>query len=182
MNDEKDKMIRFLDSDHKTLFYLPDGENIVVTRSDGEKLTRQCKFLDSCHTEVGSELYHITQFADLMKRYGSTYAPEQPPPLPEKCYAVLPDTGELVFIEKGKKGYQTSELSTDSARTNWEKADELNISHMISRQQSAAMLGGATRGWSSPAARTSSYDVHGEPVKPPPRARGRKPKAKTPER
>lgn len=182
MNDEQDKMIRFLDSDHKTLFYLPDGENIMVTRFDGEKLKFQCQFLDSCHLQVGGETFHNCQFADLMARAGNTYAPEQPPPLPDKCYAVLPDSGELVFIEKGKKGYRTSELSTDSPQANRKKADDLNISHKISRQQSAAMLGGATRGWSSPAARTSSYDVHGEPVKPPPRARGRKPKAKTPER
>ncbi len=37
------------------------------------------------------------------------------------------------------------------------------------------MLGGAMKGWASPAARVSSYDVRGNPMKPA-RARSRKPR------
>ncbi len=42
-------------------------------------------------------------------------------------------------------------------------------------QVEAAMLGGALKGWSSPAARVSSYDLWGKPIKPA-RNRGRRPR------
>lgn len=45
----------------------------------------------------------------------------------------------------------------------------------VTRQQEAAMLGGAMRGWASPAAKTSSYDLQGNKIAPA-RGKARKPK------
>lgn len=175
MNDETGKMIRFIDSEYKTLFFVPDGGNIVITRPDGEKLIKPCKFIDTCHTQVGFNSYHNYQFAELMERAGNTYAPEVPPELPDQCFSVLPATGELIRIEKGKKGYQKCGFSTDNPKTNRKRADDLNLRQRITPQAEAAMLGGALKGWASPAARVSSYDVRGNPVKPA-RTKTRKPK------
>ena len=44
MSEEPKDIIRFIDSKYKTLFFLPNGENIIVTRPDGERLTRSCRF------------------------------------------------------------------------------------------------------------------------------------------
>ena len=29
---------------------------------------RVCRYIDDCHVEIGSELYHICQFAEIMER------------------------------------------------------------------------------------------------------------------
>lgn len=173
MSDETGKMIRFIDSKYQTLFFVPDGGSIIVTRSDGGKVKRTCTFLDECHTRVGREVYHICQFAKLMERVGNTYAPEQLPELPDRCFSVLPTTGELILIEKGKKGYEKCGFSADNPQMNRRKADNLNMRNRTTAQMEAAMLGGALKGWDSPAARVSSYDVRGNPVQPT-RARSRK--------
>ena len=179
MSEEEKNIIRFIDSKYRTLFYLPDGENIVMTRPDGERLTRSCKFLDEYHLLVGREVYHICQFAEQMERAGNTYTPEKLPELPAICASVLPDTGELIIIEKGKKGYQKAGFSTPNPQKSRQDADRFNARKKVTPQMEAAMLGGALKGWASPAARISSYDVRGKPVKPP---RTRKPRRKGVER
>ena len=79
----------------------------------------------------------------------------------------------LIIIEKGKKGYEKCGFSTDNPQTNRQKADIRNARDRITSQMEAAMLGGAMKGWASPAARVSSYDVRGNPIKPA-RTRSRK--------
>ena len=47
-----DKTIRFIDSDYKELFRIPDGGSIRIVYPPGdgrETATRQCKFLDETH-------------------------------------------------------------------------------------------------------------------------------------
>lgn len=161
------KTIRFIDSSYHTLFTVPDGGNIVLTTSDGERMVRSCKFLDEYHTQVGSfNIYHICEFAEKMERAGTTYAPETPPTLPEQCYSVLSSSGALILIEKGKKGYAEVGFSSTNSATNRKMADDLNARRGIYRQQEAAMVGGSLFGWSTPAARIASYDVRGDPIKP----------------
>ena len=42
---------------------------------------RTCRFIDEYHTEIGNNLYHICQFAELMERNGHTCEPKpQEPP------------------------------------------------------------------------------------------------------
>jgi hypothetical protein len=166
MSDTEAKNIRFIDSQYNTLFFVPDGGNIILTYSDGEKLTRPCKFLDEYHTQIGSSVYHICEFAEKMERIGATYAPEQPPALPDRCFSTLPSSGELIIIEKNKKGYGQCGFSTPSSEQNKMLADKLNARNGVTRQQEAAMLGGSLFGWATPAAKTSSYDVRGNPIKP----------------
>ena len=86
---EKDRRIRFIDQRYNDLFYLNDGEKIIITRYNGEKALCACRYLDDYHVQVGSRCYHIQEFAEAMARSGSRYEPEKPPELPEYCYAVL---------------------------------------------------------------------------------------------
>ena len=173
------KNIRFIDSRYNTLFFVPDGGNIVLTYSDGEKLTRPCKFLDEYHTQIGSNVYHICEFAEKMERNGTTCVPEQPPALPERCFSTLPSSGELILIEKDKKGYAKCGFSTPNSEQNIMLAVRYNDRDGVTRQQEAAMLGGSLFGWSTPAAQTASYDVRGNPIKP---IKARKTSRHSPER
>ena len=72
---EAEKGIRFINSRYKELFRIADGEKITVTDAMGEKSEHVCRYIDEYHTEVGNSLYHICQFAEVMERNGSEYAP-----------------------------------------------------------------------------------------------------------
>ena len=37
------------------------------------KKERTCRFVDEYHTEVGNNLYHICEFAEVMQRSGNSY-------------------------------------------------------------------------------------------------------------
>ncbi|GFH88770.1 hypothetical protein IMSAGC002_00008 [Lachnospiraceae bacterium] len=78
---EAEKGIRFIDSRYRELFHIADGEKIVITDTRREKTEYVCRYIDEYHTEVGSHLYHICQFAEIMERNGSEYAPVEPEPV-----------------------------------------------------------------------------------------------------
>lgn len=156
MDNEK-KTIRFIDSDYRTLFTIPDGDKITLTFSDGETVTRSCKYLDEYHTQVGSNVFHICEFAECMERNGTAYAPEKPLALPDMCFSTLPSTGELIRIERGSKGYTVLPYSTANTRENRKLADDLNQRRGVYPQQEAAMLAGGMFGWHTPAARIENY-------------------------
>ena len=69
------KYIRFINSDYKTLFHLPDGGRIRITRPGGQQLEQICRFNDEYHTYVGGYLYHICEFAERMEAIGAKYEP-----------------------------------------------------------------------------------------------------------
>ncbi|MBQ6910656.1 MAG: DUF3846 domain-containing protein [Bacteroidales bacterium] len=70
--------IRFVDTGSNTLFTIPDGESIVLTRFDGDEQTFPCHYIDSHHFEAFGSAYHIMQFAQNMERNGNIYRPEHP--------------------------------------------------------------------------------------------------------
>lgn len=69
------KYIRFINSDYKTLFHLPDGGRIRLTHFDGKHHDCVCRFIDECHTEIDGWCYHICEFAEGMERNGAKYEP-----------------------------------------------------------------------------------------------------------
>lgn len=78
-NPNKDeRVIRFIDSEYHTLFTIKDGESIVITRFDGEKMVLPCKYIDDCHVCVGNSAYHICEFAEMQECNGNTYVPSAP--------------------------------------------------------------------------------------------------------
>lgn len=92
-----EKGIRFIDSSYNELFHIADGEKITITDAMGEKSERTCRYIDEYHTEIGSHLFHICQFAELMERNGSTYAPVKgSEPVKEKAEEIN-GTGSLIY-------------------------------------------------------------------------------------
>ena len=75
MPDEKKKYIRFINSDYKTMFHLPDGGHVRITYPDGRQTDRVCRLIDEYHTEIGGWCYHICEFAERMEQNGAKYAP-----------------------------------------------------------------------------------------------------------
>ena len=158
--------IRFITSDYKELFRLPDGESIVITLDTGERLDRSCRYIDETHLEVGNNLYHICEFAEMMERNGNTYAPKNTT-LPQRCFSVLPSTGELILLKRYEKGYMPCyDFSTDSREENQEFANDRNIKMGVTKAQEQAMVAGSMFGWNTPAAEPKNYDENGTPIKP----------------
>lgn len=76
----QNKAIRFIDSDYRELFTIPDGADITITYppEDGRRtITRTCAYLDEYHTKIGGETLHICQFAEIMERLGARYEPAE---------------------------------------------------------------------------------------------------------
>ena len=72
--------IRFIDPHYNEKFRIPDGGKIIVTYAWGEKAEQTCRFIDEYHTEVGSHLYHICEFAERMEQNGHTCEPKPTEP------------------------------------------------------------------------------------------------------
>ena len=98
---DKDKrVIRFIDSDYHTLFIIRDGESIVITRFDGEKLILPCTYIDDYHTRIGSSVCHICEFAEMQERNGNLYVPSTPKISDEICtYEIyqIPATADVDY-------------------------------------------------------------------------------------
>lgn len=73
-----EKGIRFINSRYDELFRIADGEKIKIKHSDGGEQECVCRYIDECHTEVGNNLFHICQFAEIMEQNGSKYTPVEP--------------------------------------------------------------------------------------------------------
>lgn len=77
-NDEGSRQIRFIDSGYNTLFYVPDGGNIILTTFNDWNKYLACRYIDDFHAVIGGSTYHICEFAEISERNGSVYAPEHP--------------------------------------------------------------------------------------------------------
>ena len=62
------KGIRFVTSGYDELFRIKDNERIVIVLPDGEKLSRECRYIDDYHVQIGACIYHICEFAEKMER------------------------------------------------------------------------------------------------------------------
>lgn len=64
------KEIRFIDSHYKDLFHIPDGSCVQIHYPD-EMVVKPCTFIDEYHTQIGYNVFHICQFAEIMERNGA---------------------------------------------------------------------------------------------------------------
>ena len=137
---DAEKGIRFIDSHYKELFRIPDGGKVKIHYSWNEDQIRTCRYIDDYHVEIGSNLYHICEFAERMEYGGHTCEPVRDN-LPERCYSVLSGSDEIIIIKRGEK------LG-------------------VSRAQEEAMKAGSMFGFQVPAADPRNYDADGKPVMP----------------
>lgn len=69
--------IRFITPDYKEKFRIADGDSIILHLSNGNTMKRTCRYIDDYHLEVGDNLYHICEFAELCERNGHTVEPAE---------------------------------------------------------------------------------------------------------
>ena len=165
-----EKGIRFITPHYKEKFRIEDGDMVRIKRFDGKEFDRVCRYIDDCHVEIGTELYHICQFAELMERNGNSVIPLRSS-LPAMCYGKVPEKRAIVMFVRGVDGYQSASAVT-KGRTSQKLVDEWNSEMGVTKAQAAAMQGGATLGWDTPAADPKNYDEQGQPIKPRYRDRG----------
>lgn len=58
-------------------FRIADGDSIRLRYSNGQVAERVCRYIDDCHLEVGSNLYHVDEFMELCERNGHTVEPAE---------------------------------------------------------------------------------------------------------
>ena len=160
---QAERGIRFITPHYEEKFRLQDGDKIRITSSWGEKNDRTCRYIDDYHLEVGNNLYHICELAELMERNGAEITPLRSS-LPGSCHSVLPSSGELIVIKRGEKGYFPGEFSSVDETENRIFADDRNTKNGVSKAQEAAMLAGSMFGWDAPAADPKNYDENGTPI------------------
>lgn len=167
------KGIRFITPSYKEIFRIPDGDRIYIIRPDGAKSDKCCRYIDDCHFEFGgiwNDLFHICQFAEMMERNGCTVIPLRSS-LPEQCYGVLAETGEIIIFQKGENKYSVTDFATGNKENDLALVEMYNAKLGVSKAQAAAMQIGSMFGWQTPAADPANYDENGQPIKPKHRAR-----------
>ena len=155
------KGIRFITPHYREIFRIPDGDKIRITRSDGERIDKVCRYIDDYHTEVGDRLYHICKFAEIMERNGSTVIPLRSS-LPNLCYAINPENEKLIIITKGEKEITDVTDERNTPEQNRQLVDGHNSEMGVTKAQKEAMLGGITNGWQTPSANPQNYNGQGK--------------------
>ena len=162
---DAEKGIRFIDSHYKELFRIPDGGKVKIHYSWNEDQIRTCRYIDDYHVEIGSNLYHICEFAERMEQNGNTVIPLRSS-LPEQCYVYLPTSNEIGIIQKGETGYYKTDLTDGVPGEMKELADSMNRKLGVAKGQAEAMKAGSMFGWKVPAADPKNYDENGKLIKP----------------
>ena len=160
---DAEKGIRFIDSHYKELFRIPDGGKVKIHYSWNEDQIRTCRYIDDYHVEIGSNLYHICEFAERTEYGGHTCEPVRDN-LPERCYSVLSGSDEIIIIKRGEKGYFKTDIPVtdkDEARS---IANEYNAKLGVSKAQEEAMKAGSMFGFQVPAADPRNYDADAYPT------------------
>ena len=161
---EAEKGIRFITTNYTEKFRIPDGDMVRIIHEDGIRTDRVCRYIDECHVEIGTGLYHIHEVAQRLARNGAKVIPLRST-LPDKCYNVLPLGDEIITITKGEDGYcHTDKYGHDRAAAQ-SIVDEYNERLGVTKAQAMAMLAGATLGWDAPAADPKNYDDQGQSIK-----------------
>lgn len=160
---EAHRGIRFIDPHYKKQFTIPDGDEIRITLSSGEYYDRECRYIDDYHLEVGDNIYHICEFAEITERNGNTVIPLRSS-LPKQCYVYLQTTDEIALAKKGVTGYLKTELNESNADGKKELAERMNEKLGVTKRQAEAMKAGAACGWENPAADPYSYNENGDPI------------------
>ena len=164
--------IRFITPFYREIFRIADGDRIRITDRDGKSQDRLCRYIDDYHLEVGNNLYHICEFAEMTEQLGATVIPLRSS-LPERCFAALETEESVVEIRKGESGFRRTDILPEPGQTLQEAADFLNRSLGVGPDQASAMLAGSMFGWDVPAADPEYYDGKGLPVRPEPDLGGR---------
>ena len=154
------KGIRFITPNYEEKFRIPDGDMVRITLNDGSYYDEVCRYIDDYHLEVGNNLYHICEFAERMEDCGNTVIPLRSS-LPDHCYTVCAETGEMIIVKKGEKGFYPSDLDSRDAAFSQMIATENNQKLGVTKTQEECMSAGSMFGWDVPGADPKNYDANG---------------------
>ena len=168
---QAERGIRFITPNYEEKFRIPDGDQIRITSSWGEKNDYTCRYIDDYHLEVGRNLYHICELAERMEQNGATITPLRSS-LPEQCYSALLDTGAVVILKRGETGYYKTDIPFQDKESAKQLVAEYNTKLGVTKAQSEAMKAGSMFGFEVPGADPKNYDENGTPIKPKQKDRG----------
>ena len=154
------KGIRFITPEYKEKFTIPDGDRIRITLNTNEKLDRVCRYIDDYHLEVGNNLYHICEFAELMQRNGNTVIPLRSS-LPEQCYVFVQTENCIGIVKKGESGFYRTDIQSGKPSETNALVKEMNRKLGLSKAQTEAMKAGSMFGWDVSAADPKNYNENG---------------------
>ena len=118
------KEIRFIDSHYKDLFHIPDGSCVQIHYPD-ETVVKPCTFIDEYHTQIGYNVFHICQFAEIMERNGASYMPEPEIMGDEAAWKVGKD--RILAVQTCEDGYDYTLLDE-----NYNEVDGGHAAHVLS--------------------------------------------------
>ena len=168
---EAEKGIRFITPNYKEKFRIPDGDTVRVTLPDGSYFDEVCRYVDDYHLELGSSIYHICELAERLEANGNTVIPLRSS-LPDHCFSVSEETGEMIILKKGESGYCNSDLKSNDKALAKVIANRNNSELGVTDTQVKCMIAGSMFGWDTPAADPKNYDIDGKLIKPKNRDRG----------
>ena len=146
--------------------HLEDGDRIRIIHQDNSLSTYIARYVDVAHMELFNGRYyeplHIDQFAKYWKDNNYKDVIPLRKSLPEKCYSTLAETGEIIVINKGKSGYQNTNIQFTSKEDARSIAAARNKMLGVTKAQEEAMKVGSMFGWHVPAADPKNYDERGQ--------------------
>ena len=165
---QAEKGIRFINPHYRELFRIPDGGKILIRYPRGNSEVKQCRYIDDYHVEIGtspssSYLYHICEFAEHMEANKYSCEPIRES-LPESCYSILAETGEIIILNRNEQGYCKTDIPAGKKESARALVDEYNRKLGVSRAQEEAMRTGSMFGFAVPGADPKNYDDNGLPV------------------
>lgn len=126
------KDIRFIDSHYHDLFRIPDGGCIQIHYPD-ETVVKPCKFIDEYHTQIGYNVFHICQFAEVMERNGATYMPEPEIMGLEAAWQVGRD--KILAVQTYEDGYDYTLYDTNYNELDGGQMDNPDLSMIEARKE-----------------------------------------------
>ena len=147
----KDRSIRFITSSYDELFRIPDGGKVQIEYPD-RSFVAPCLYLDDYHAQIGGEVYHICQFAEMLERGGGKVSPE-PEMLQEKAAWQLAHR-EHLSIRATEDGWDYSIYDKDFAEVDEGQIDLKNITIQECRDMILQ-----DRGWQNRSFTELDYDM-----------------------
>ena len=169
---QAEKGIRFITPDGKEKFRIPDGESVRIITDEGMTRDRVARYVDERHVEIGfNDLHDIRELAEWLEQAGSKIIPLRST-LPDWCYNVLPNSSEIIIVQKGEDGYYRTDKYGHDREDAQAIVDEYNSRNGVTKAQAAAMLAGSSFGWHTLAADPKNRDDQGRLITPKRQDRG----------
>ena len=107
---EHEHSIRFITTDYEELFRIPDGGTVLLTFPD-RQFAEKCSYIDDYHMKIGSTIYHICQYAEILKQNGGRCEPEPETELAKAAWQL--GHREYLMLERTDFGFRYEILTKD---------------------------------------------------------------------